>query len=110
MSDVKITDLDNGVSSEDEVEVDALEYNVYDFASKILSGEWKNDLPMVDAFRDFHTAVSTLRAKLDAQIWDEQDNGRCVDVVSIRTRRSADAKTPGRKAQPKSLRDQLLRK
>lgn len=111
MPEVKVTDLDNDVSSDDEiVDSDSLNLSVYDLAEPFFSGDWTSDpVSFVDTFREVWEGMSTLRAKIDAAIWDAQDNGQMLNVESVRTRRSADAKTPGKKAEPKSLRDQLLK-
>ena len=111
-----VNDLDDNVSSDDDVSLDSLTMNVESVAVSILSGNWKNgnksdEVDFVETFREFYTMVSTLRTKLDQQIWDGWDDGSLSHVEnSIRNRRKADAQKPGRKAEPKSLKDVLLKK
>lgn len=113
---MSVTDLDDNVSSDDEVTLDSLTMNVEQVAVAVLTGSWKSgnkmdEVDFVNTFREFYTMVSTLRTKLDQQIWDGWDDGSLSHIEqSIRNRRKADAQKPGRKAEPKSLKDVLLKK
>lgn len=109
-----VTDLDDNVSSDDDVEPAFLTMNVESVAYSILTGEWNTGdedemIEFVQTFRDFFTAVTTLRVKLDAQIWDGWQSGKVPRTVkSVRAQRKG-AK-PGRKATPKTLAEQLLKR
>lgn len=111
-----VTDLDTEVSSEDDVEPAFLQMNVNDVAYSILTGEWNtgNEEEMaefVGTFRDFFTAVTTLRVKLDAQIWEGWETGKVPrSIKSVRNPRKESSATPGRKAKPKTLAEQLLKR
>lgn len=111
-----VTDLDTNVSSDDVLNMDSFKISVEDVATAIYTGAWKSgnkmdEVEFVEVFREFYTMVSTLRTKLDQQIWDGWDDGSLSHIEnSVRNRRKADAAKPGRKAEPKNLKDILLKK
>ena len=115
MSDVNVvTDVDDDVSSDDELP-GGLDSSALDFATAILSGSWKNGTledwqNFVEDFRNYYKAASTLRVKLDAQIWQMHEEGKVSvkDLPSIRAPRTG-AK-PGRKPAEKTLAEKLLGK
>lgn len=117
MDDIIVTDVDDNVTSEDEVEdlPVGLDLSAMDFVAEILSGNWQNaDLverqDFVEKFRNYYKAASTLRTKLDAQIWARHEQGKdsVKDLPSIRAPRTGDK--PGRKAKVKSAAEILLGK
>ena len=115
MSDVNVvTDLDDDVSSDDELP-GGLDSSPLDFAVAILSGTWVNGSledrqNFRNDFANLYKAVSTLRVKLDATIWQRHENGQDTvkDLPSIRAPRTG-AK-PGRKPAEKTLAEKLLGK
>lgn len=117
-----VTDLDSNVSSTDEVDVKqmAAVATVLDLAPSIVleghESHWtkfslEDQLVFRNKLEALFTMVTSLRVKFDAQVWTGHDNGSVNTAVhSIRQRRNPDAAKPGRKAEPKSLIDQLYRK
>ena len=112
MSDVEVDEVED---TESEEMPGGLDSCALDFAQAILTGSWQNGtLEDRQSFRqDFYnyvTAANTLRGKFDAQVWERHATGKDTvkDLPSIRAPRTGDK--PGRKAQPKTLAQQLLKK
>lgn len=115
MDDVIVTDVDDNVSSTDEDLPVGLDSSAMDFVTEILSGNWQNGTledrqNFVEGFRNYYKAASTLRTKLDAQIWARHEQGKDTvkDLPSIRAPRTGDK--PGRKPAVKSAAQILLGK
>ena len=122
MDDVKVIDVDDNVTSDDNVEEEdsedlpvGLDMSPLDFAAEILSGNWQNGSledrqNFVEGFRNLYKACSTLRTKLDAQIWARHEQGKDTpkSLPSIRAPRTGDK--PGRKAKVKTTAEILLGK
>lgn len=120
MSKITVTDVDDDVSSDDELP-GGLDSSALDFAEVILSKKFAT-LPLeeqqsfVEDFKNYYTAASTLRVKLDAMIWAMHETGKNANgetvtpkiLPSIRAARTGNK--PGRKPVVKSVAEQLLRK
>lgn len=116
------------VNTDDNVEVEeeeateelpeGLEDSAMEFVMDILTGNWKTwELDEQLAFRErlsnYFQAASTLRTKFDAQVWAGHDDGTInLKVESLRARRTVTegSNKGGRKAAPKTIAQQLLRK
>lgn len=112
--EVVVEDIDYNVSSEDELP-GGLDSSALDFATAILTGSWQNGTledrqNFVEDFKNYYIAASTLRAKLDAQIWGRWEAGtdNAKTLPSVRNPRTGNK--PGRKAKVKTVAEQLLRK
>lgn len=116
MPELTVTDLDDNVSSNDEMNPEGLEASALDFAADVLTGDWMSwDINAQKLFRDnladFFQAATTLRIKFDAQVWAGHDNGTVSEAIeSIRARRVDNGQKPGRKPAVKTLAEQLLKR